>query len=199
MKRFLKALLIPILIVAALNWRTITSIVRFSFTTRTHQATLADLPQPTQQTDNTLVIPSIDLDIPVIPSAADPTKVSDWGILKQNLTQGVGLAEKLTMPGSSGTTMIIGHSSDLYPHPYAAVFAGLNSLAPGDPIQLRYKGQTYTYTATSKRIVEPNDLRFFEELEAKNDGQQLALVTCWPLFTSAKRLVVIATPAVLPQ
>lgn len=198
MKRFLKALLIPILIVAALNWRTISSIVRFSFTTRANQLTVADLPSPETQENNSLVIPSINLSVPVIPSLADPTQVSDWSVLRQNLTKGVGLAEKLTKPDQYGTTMIIGHSSDIYPHKYAAVFAGLNNTQPGDPISLKYQNYTYHYTVTSKEIVEANNLAYFQRLNEQTDRQQLALVTCWPLFTSAKRLVVIATPVVSP-
>lgn len=198
MRRFLTAILIPIFIVAGLNWRTILTIVRFTVTTSAHHVTLADLPPPEQQADNSLVIPAIGLKVPVIASAADPTQVGDWSVLKQNLTKGVGLAEKLTLPGEKGTTMIIGHSSDLYPHQYAAAFAGLNNLQSGDPISLKYHGQTFRYTVSSKQIVEAHDLTYFGQLNQQRESQQLALVTCWPLFTSAKRLVVTAQPVVVP-
>ncbi len=189
MKRFLLALLLPIIVVGALTWRTLTTIIWLSLLPP--PATAAQAAQP--QVDNTLSIPSIGLTTPVISSKIDPTSLGDWKQMRQDLTQGVSLAEKLSPPGESGITVITGHSSDWTPHQYAAVFAGLNYLHTGDIIQLRYRGQSYRYAVHEKLVVLPNDpLLSTTHLKEPTDRSQLYLVTCWPLLTTQKRLVVTA-------
>lgn len=193
MARFLKALLLPVIIMIALNWRTAYTLVRLSLFPPHPPSTAEVAKAAEEQPDNTLYIPDLDLTAPVIPSGADPTVTEDWGVLRENLTKGVGLAEKLPLPGDPGTTVIIGHSSDWTPHKYASVFAGLNKLTVNQPIYLKYKGQKYVYTVTQKDIIEATNLDYFKsELGKRTSTNRLALITCWPIMTTAKRLVVIA-------
>lgn len=196
MLRFLKALIIPIIIVIALNWRTVYTLIRFSFFPPKVDTALVTSYNPDNQADNTLSIPAIGLTAPIIPTNADPTSVSDWSVLKENLTKGVGLATKLPKPGENGTAVIIGHSSDIVPHAYAAVFAGLNNVPEGSLLSVKYEGNAFKYTLKSKEIVDPYNLEYFKKLNETKEHHQLALVTCWPIFTTQKRLVVLAEPVV---
>lgn len=192
MRKFLLALLIPCLIVAALNWRTLAALalvwLRPSLPVPAAAVVPAELP------DNTLAIPALRLTAPIVPSLTDPTSVSDWRLIRQSLTQGVSLAQKLAPPGEGGTTVITGHSSDWTPHRYAAVFAALSSLEPGERITLQYGGKRYFYSVVEKQVVAPADTAYFNQLKQKTPVNRLALVTCTPLFSTAKRLVVIAEP-----
>jgi LPXTG-site transpeptidase (sortase) family protein len=195
MRRFLIALFVPILIVAALNWRTLWSLTNFYiFPPKPFTAEKLEQAEQ-QQANNTLAIPSLGLLVPVLPSETDPMNASDWATLRKDLTQGVSLAERLAKPGERGLTIITGHSSDYTPHQYAAVFAGLNFLNNDDDVVLKYGDKLYHYKIAEKQIIDPTQLAFFEDkIEALGDKNQLALVTCWPIFTSAKRLVVLANP-----
>lgn len=192
MKRFLLALFVPIFIVTLLNAPVIWSLAKAEFT-RPARASEQPLPKAEEQADNSVVIPVLGLFAPVVGSPADPTEVSDWGTLKKDLTGGISLAEKLALPGEGGTTVLLGHSSDMSPNRYGAIFAGLNELQSGDQLSLKFRGQTYHYKVTDKKIVTPTD-PLFATFKDKNQPHRLALVTCWPLLSTAKRLVVLLDP-----
>ncbi len=194
MRRFLIALLAPIVIVALINVQTLWRFFgpKLNHPSATDQAKALEA-EPALA-DNHLRIPALAIEVPVVGSAVDPTDLKDWSIVRRDLTHGVSLAEKLAGPGQPGTTLILGHSSDTAIHPYASVFAGLNSLKENDLIELRYKGQLYRYQAKAKQIVGSRDRLFFDEFKRSDIGPQLALVTCWPILTTAERLVIIASP-----
>lgn len=193
MKRFFLALFIPIFIVTLLNLPVIWTLAKLSFAPPARADAVTSVPADTLA-DNTLVIPALGLEAPIVTSTADPTIVSDWATLKKDLTQGVGLVDGLAKPGEPGYTALLGHSSDATPHRYAAVFAGLSALRPGDVIQVKYRGTAASYVVAEKKYLAPTDPFLLTELKKKEGDSQLALVTCWPLFTTAKRLVVLATP-----
>ena len=186
LKRILLAILLSVVIVMVFNWRLVTVMAPLTL----------DLVEPVQAEtleNNTLIIPSVGLSAPIIPSMTDPTDSASWSVLRKDLKRGVSLAEKLPKPGEVGTTLITGHSSDWLPHRYAAVFAPLHYVGEGDGVRLRYGDQDFAYRIVEKKVVDPLDLKYFqEELQETNDQHRLALVTCTPLLTTAKRLVVIA-------
>lgn len=197
MKRFFLALLVPAVIVLLLNWRLVFTYWQLVFWPPTQSSTpnLSYIPQ----TDE-LIIPRLGLSVPIVRSNTDPTAITDWQVIKQDLTQGVSLATKRPLPGQSGTTIITGHSSDWNPHRYSAVFATLSTLQPGDLIYVAWQNQYLTYKVNSRQIINPTDKTFFEqELRQTNSGHRLALITCWPVLTTRQRLVVLASPANNPQ
>lgn len=195
MRRLLLALGIPCLIMLALQWRLVSNLIRVSlFPDSLRQANSLALTQDTSQEDR-LIIPQLGVQAPIVKSSTDPRLIADWSRIKEDLRQGVSLAEKLALPGQPGTTVITGHSSDIVPHRYSAIFATLNHLKPNDSIELRYNGQTYKYKVKETRIVEANDSIFETKSLHSGEGNRLLLVTCWPLLTTNKRLVAIADPA----
>lgn len=93
------------------------------------------------------------------------------------------------MPGEEkGNIFIYGHSS-AYDNPqYGKIFATLNNLQKGDAVEIYYQDKNYQYEVSGKKVVEEDDLSVLE----KTGKEQVTLMTCWPIGTSEKRLVVIA-------
>ncbi len=194
MRRFLLVLLIPTLLVAGANWRTVLAIWQRPFLKEVAvaEATGEKANQSISEQDR-LIIPRLRLEAPITASTTDPTQQADWQTIKQDLRQGVSLSTKLTLPGETGTAVIIGHSSDWWPHRYAAIFANLDQLEPNDSLVVDFREARYHYRVIGKQVVSPYDQQFFNDLvTSSTDQSRLALITCTPLFTTAKRLVVTA-------
>jgi sortase A len=108
-----------------------------------------------------------------------------------DLEEGVVHVQGSALPGEVGNVVIFGHSSDYVWNPgnYRNIFALLNKLSVGDQISLPYKSQQFIYQVTGSQVVAPTDLAVID----KTNSPTLTLITCWPVGTSSKRLVVTAT------
>lgn len=97
-----------------------------------------------------------------------------------------------SLPGEYGNVSIFGHSTlpQLYdPKDYKTIFTYLSSLDKGDQIYIDIGELEYHYEVTTKFIVDPSEISV---LEQKKDASYLTLITCTPLGTWWKRLVVVA-------
>ncbi|HEY1074397.1 MAG TPA: sortase [Patescibacteria group bacterium] len=140
-----------------------------------------------------VVIPDLGLTAPVtfLPHI-DPLEVQDWNAIQPVLRDGVALTTTDESFDSAASSFLIGHSSDYVPNKYSFIFAGLNALKVGDVVSLTLKGKTYEQTVVEKKILSPDDSEAFADLMTPVIGKQrLFLVTCWPVFTTKQRLVVI--------
>ncbi len=113
-----------------------------------------------------------------------------------DLEQGVVLYPKTAIPGQRGTSIINGHSSNYAwaKGEYNYIFKDVNNLESGDQIEIKVyqkngKGVSHFYKVTEKEVLSPDDFKIFSSSENK---KALSLVTCWPLNTTLKRLVVRA-------
>ena len=62
----------------------------------------------------------------------------------------------------------------------------INELAPGHVIHLDYQGTRYTYKVTHTSIVEPSpDFR----VRSNRPVPTMALMACWPLWTTDQRMI----------
>lgn len=127
------------------------------------------------ETPEKIVIPSIGVEAPVILA-----ENSDEYILQKALEKGVVL-----YPNSN---IILGHSSAYpwYRGNYGSVFSLLNKLEKGDEILLFSKDKEYNYQVVGKEIKAP------KEISTENDNSILYLISCWPINTNWKRIVVKA-------
>lgn len=136
-----------------------------------------------------LIIPKINVDVPVVYDVANDSKS-----LMSAMDRGVAhfsIPGASSLPGEKGNTVLSGHSSNSVfdNNDYKFIFAGLDKLVPGDVIYVNYKGIRYTYAVTGKETVEPTDVN---KLVIGNDKPVLTLVTCTPLGTARYRLLVMA-------
>jgi len=90
-------------------------------------------------------------------------------------------------PGQKGNAVIIGHRFLNLP-PAKNTFFNLDKVKIGDSILLKHDEGEWNYIVTETKIVDENDISVVKD----TDDYRLTLITCTPLWTSEKRLVVIA-------
>lgn len=137
-----------------------------------------------------IIIPKINVDAPVV---YDVPSLEE-NVIQSKLKDGVvhyPIPGANSVPGETGNTVILGHSSnDVFDDgAYKFVFVQLGELNKGDTFYLNYNGTRYTYSVTEKKIIEPNQVG---ELVIDNGKPLATLVTCTPPGTALKRLLVIA-------
>lgn len=106
------------------------------------------------------------------------------------LESGVAHLKGSALPGSSGNVFIFGHSSYYANKPgnYKQVFAKLNDLGIGDLITIRSQSVSYVYKISNKRTVKASDVSVADQNFAL---KQITLMTCWPIGSTAERLVAV--------
>jgi sortase A len=137
-----------------------------------------------------LIIPKINVDAPVVYNIGTLAESA----IQKNLKKGVvhyELPGADSVPGQKGNTVILGHSSnDVFDDgDYKFVFVQLEKLQVGDVFYINYESTRYTYRITEKKVILPNQV---SELIVATDKPIATLVTCVPLGTALKRLVVSA-------
>lgn len=135
-------------------------------------------------------IPAIGVNAPIVWSQSD----NEDNIIS-DLDNGVVHYSGSAFPAMQGNSYITGHSSyySWSKSPYKAVFQNLGKLNPNDEIVIYLslkngKKLAIVYAVVSSEVVSSDDERLFREYE----GSELTLVTCWPLGTDWKRLMVKA-------
>lgn len=139
----------------------------------------------TENQADEIIISKIGVRAPIIISKDVATKK-----ILDDLKSGVSLYPGSAKPGSaSGKTVILGHSSEHIWHKgnYPTVFNLINELEKGDEITVVFGGKTYVYRVEEKFVKTPKQI----QKEIKKDG--LYLMSCWPIGTDLKRIVVRAT------
>ena len=105
------------------------------------------------------------------------------GVGVANLQNGAGHMPFTPLPGQPGNAVISGHRTT-----YGAPFHELDTLEPGDLIEVETAIGVHTYAVSETVIVSPPDLWVTDP----RDGAWLTLTTCHPKFSSRQRLVVFA-------
>ena len=90
-------------------------------------------------------------------------------------------------PGEKGNVVVIGHRFEYVP-PAKNTFYNLDKISIGDEIIVRDDNDSFTYIVTNTEVVEKNDISILKD----TSDYRLTLITCTPLWTSEKRLVVTA-------
>lgn len=122
---------------------------------------------------DSLIIPKIQVRTPVrTGDSADALKNAAW------------LRPASVEPDKGGNTILAGHR---FSYQVASVFYNLDKLQLGDTVQLIWKNKLYTYHVTEVYEVSPDAI----EIEGQNFGERLTLYTCTPLWSTARRLVII--------
>lgn len=137
--------------------------------------------------DTRLIIPKINVDIRV-DYGATPDHDSQMAAMKEGVAY-FGIPGANSRPGQKGNIPIAGHSSNDFTDTGAAkfIFARLDQLQKGDTFYLNYNKVRYTYSVTNTQVVKPTEL---DKLQIGADKPYATLITCTPLGTAEKRLLV---------
>lgn len=146
--------------------------------------------------DNRLRIPAINVNAPLVEPqlALEALKNSDWNALENqiqdSLLEGVVYYPGTAKPGEEGNMVLTGHSSNVFWEisDYNTVFALLPRLNVGEDIFITYNQQEFHYRVTEKYEIKPNEVSVLEQ----GKGKKLTAITCTPVGTRLKRLVVQA-------
>lgn len=142
--------------------------------------------------ENRIIIPKITKNIPLVDikqkSVSGSEELED--IFMKELEDWVVRYPGSTKPGKDWNTFIFGHSSN-YPWikwDYNDVFANLNKLEYQDEVIVYYGQKKYTYKIREKRVITPGQT---DILKRNKNKDEITLMTCWPLWTTLNRLIVI--------
>ena len=106
------------------------------------------------------------------------------GTTDEVLKKGPGMFRTAEWPGQVGNTTIAGHRTS-----HGAPFRHIDELNPGDVVTLTTNDGVFKYSVTETFIVQGSDN---SPLRDTTGEQVLTLVSCHPLHSTAKRIIVRA-------
>lgn len=184
--------LLVVVAFAVINYKSLAKIAEFYFYQKYPKAEVIRVileKNPSREekipAENTLVIDKIGVNAPVV-----EIENANEDVIQKGLEGGVVHYPGTGNPGEVGNYFIFGHSSDYIwrSGAYKDVFALLGRLENGDEVKVYYQGKLYQYRVEDKIIVSPEKV---DVLNPTPDAT-LSLMTCWPVGTPLKRLVVRA-------
>jgi sortase A len=123
-----------------------------------------------------ITIPSIEL-----------SKYIVAGVRLKDLERGPGLFPGSPLPGQKGNVAIAGHRTT-----FGAPFSRINEIHDKEIITLESRDGTFTYVANGEpRIVSATNTEVIKTTDPEK--ATLTLVSCYPKWTSSKRIIVVAT------
>ena len=130
-------------------------------------------------------IKKIDVSAPVI-SEVDGTKKDEYN---EKLKNGVAHLKETSFPGEDNNIFIFGHSSsEIGEGLYSDIFKDLNIIENKDEIIISYQNKKYYYSVFDKEVINKEDIG----ITRPTASERLTLMTCWPIGTDEKRLMVKA-------
>lgn len=147
-----------------------------------NQETLLDYKPNYSEQPNFIIIPKINVRAPLVFATGTSQKE-----LNDALNQGVIIYPGSALPGQRGEVFLSGHSS-IFPwvkSAYGQVFTLLDKLEAGDIVSLIYNHYQYDYRIVGKQVLAAKDTKI-----SSTNQPTLTLMTCWPIGTALKRLVV---------
>ncbi|MGB5844756.1 MAG: sortase [Anaerolineales bacterium] len=151
---------------------------------------------PPPQVPVRIVIPSIDLNAPVVPAPVDFETIAGKEFLQWYVPDefAVGWHTTSAMLGETGNTVLNGHHNV-----FGEVFGSLVNVTEGDIIWVESDHYRYSYQITNKMILPEK----YEQLDVRMNNAQwilptiderLTLISCWPYESNTHRLIIVATP-----
>jgi len=131
-------------------------------------------PEPEETKENELIIPKIGVKIPIIEGEDESA-----------LEKGAWLLPEGSTPDQGSNTILSAHRFKYRP-PHEETFYLLDKLEEDDTFLVFWQGKEYNYKVVSSTIVMPDDL----EVISSTITPSVTLITCYPLFSNEKRLIV---------
>ena len=145
-------------------------------------------------TDTRLIIPRINQNVPVIGVTNENLIARQWEKLEKDIQQalrnGVIHYPGTALPGEGGNVVLTGHSSYYAwdPGRFKDVFALLHDVRLGDKIVFFFNQKKFIYEVMDIKVVQPKDV----DVLGASPKEQLTLITCTPIGTNLKRLILTA-------
>lgn len=145
-------------------------------------STVADLPNDVPV--DGIYIKKIDVKAPI-------TWNGNSDNVQELLAKGVVHITGSAMPGESGNVYITGHSSDVWwtDGDYKTVFSLLDKVENDDEIVIRSGGKKYLYKVYNKQVIDKENVK---DYITTDKAQSLTIMTCYPIGTNWRRLMVQA-------
>lgn len=142
--------------------------------------------------ENRIVIPKIGKNIPLLDVKSNTVKnVKELeDTFMKDLEDWVVRYPWSAKPGEVWNTFIFGHSSNFpwMPGNYNDVFALLDKVVYNDEVIVFYNQKKYVYKIREKTIVKPGDVSVLKRDKWK---AEITLMTCWPVWTTANRMLIV--------
>lgn len=140
-----------------------------------------------------LVLPAIDIDVPVVELGWSTTQqdgqiFSEWEVAEY----AAGWHKNSARLGEGGNVVMSGHNNIL-----GSVFRELDQLKRGDPITVWSGAQPFEYQVDKVMIVpekyaSPEQRQDNAQWIGAFDDNRLTLVSCWPRDDNTHRIIVVA-------
>jgi len=124
---------------------------------------------------NLLIIPEIGVKVPIVEGEDESA-----------LDKGAWRMPETSTPEKGSNTVITGHRWKFIP-PNEKTFYLLDKLETGDKFTIYWESKKYEYKVVSISIVLPTELSVLNPTA----DSVVTLITCTPLFSTAKRLIVV--------
>ena len=143
---------------------------------------------------NRIVIPSINLDVPLVESRIQNSKDFSETAFDADLENGVVKYPTTPNPWEWGNSFFFGHTSQEYwkKNPYGTVFRNIPQLKPWETIQIVRDGVLYEYKVVDTVIVKPKDVSDSYMNFWSADKEYITLMWCYPIWRADKRMMVFA-------
>ncbi len=150
---------------------------------------------PIAPTDDRIIIPKLGKSVPLVDMSTEHIEGENWADLEKQIQDGLrgGVVHYpgTAKPGQYGNVFMTGHSSyyPWDPGQFKDVFALLGQLVPGDEFIVYNNQIKYTYRIYDKLEVQPDNV---DVLEQPKDRKIATLMTCTPVGTALRRLIIKA-------
>ena len=143
-----------------------------------------------------LIISSIGLDAPIIPSEVEEKKIDNNVYVQWKAPDlfAVGWHSSSALLGEIGNTVLNGHHNV-----HGKVFENLHKVKPGDQIFIFGGSLLFRYKVVNVMILSEEGEDLYIRMQnsrwiLESDDERITMVTCYPSYSNTHRLIVVAAP-----
>lgn len=143
---------------------------------------------------NRLIIPAINLDVPLVESSLTSYKDFTETSFDSDLENWVVKYPTTPEPWEWGNAFFFGHTSQEYrkKNPYWTVFRNIPQLKENDKIQVVWEWVLYEYKVIKTVIVKPKEVNDTYMQFGESWKEYITLMWCYPIGRTDKRMMVFA-------